>query len=74
MLHIMLFHYLANDVIQKDAPIKERPQYQAGYDRLLSGLGWHNDWQSRIQLAKSVKEKVFQLVDEIIENYPDIEV
>jgi hypothetical protein len=74
MFWITFFHYLANVTIQNDAPEAEKPQYQAGFEQLLSGLGLHplNDWQSRIQLAKNVAEEFFQLADEVIENHPDI--
>ena len=74
MSWIVFFHSLANAVIQKDAPDEEKPMYQAGFDRLLSELvlGTHGDWQSRSELTKSVAEEVFQLVDEVVENHPDI--
>lgn len=74
MFWIAFFHSLANAVLQNDAPDEEKPKYQADFDRLLSelGLSTRGDWQSRSQLTKSVAEEVFQLVDEVVENHPDI--
>lgn len=71
MFWISLFHYLANVAIQNDASETEKSQYQAGFERLLSGLGLYplNDWQSRLQLAGNIAEEFSRLVDKIIEDY-----
>ncbi|MBC8229903.1 hypothetical protein H8E77_10185 [bacterium] len=74
MFWIWIFHYCVNVAIQNDGSEEEKPQYQAGYDDFLSGLGLHapNDWQSRLQLARNVAEQFFEFADEVVENHPDI--
>jgi hypothetical protein len=71
---IAISHLLAYTAIINDGTEEEKQKYWSGLDDLLNGLGigTPDDWQTRLQLAKNIVDKVFQFADEVLENNPNI--
>jgi hypothetical protein len=74
MFWVCFFHYLSNTALQNDAPEEEKARSQAGFDRLLDGMGLSTpeDWTARAEQARAVAEEVFQVADEIVAQNPEI--
>jgi hypothetical protein len=68
MFWISMLHSIANMAIQNDAPEAEKARYQATMDRLKTALGVPDAaaWQSRIELARSVSERVTRFADDVV--------
>jgi hypothetical protein len=71
---IWVCHWLSNVALQNDATEEEKPQFQAGFDRLLSGLGLSTpqDWACRVEQARALADEVFQAADDIVAQNPEI--
>ena len=71
---IWVLHYLSNAAVQNDAPEEEKPQFQAGFDHLLSELGLlaPHAWPSRLRQAQQLIDEIFGISDGIVASHPDI--
>jgi hypothetical protein len=74
MVWILFFHYLSNAAIQNDAPEDEKPGFQAGFDRLLHGLGHlaRATWPARVDQARAMTAEISGIADRVVEHNPDI--
>jgi hypothetical protein len=69
MFWIAGFLTFANAAIQADAPMAERPLYQAKVDRLLNDMGFCTmaDVQARAAAARDLAAAVFDIADTLID-------
>jgi hypothetical protein len=71
---IWVLHYLSNAAIQNDAPEEEKPEFQARFEHLLSGLGLlaPQAWPSRLRQAQGLVDEIFEIANGVVETHPDI--
>jgi hypothetical protein len=71
MYWIWHFHTIAQVALEFDAPIEERLQLGAAYDRLLFelGVGTPSAVRAQGERANALAERVFALTDRLVEAY-----
>lgn len=68
MFWISMMHSVSHTAIQNDAPEGDKSHYRAGMERLRTALGIPTDteWRARIELARTVSDRVFRFADEVV--------